>query len=482
MAWIEIDGKDIPLLEPPETHKEMPRRIFHVLFKYKRLISIGFMAMSVPLLAIVLLSPQLYMAATKIFIKPSRAFLNLTPGPQESALSVAPSPESLNSEIQIIKSKTFLTQLEGEFPYTGSRSIFYRDSVYRLQATPVRASSIIQISLVSTDPQWAAKVINRAASLYQEYHVKVRKTPGIEHFYDEQEQRLRKELLKAEQDFKEFQAREGIVDAAKEVDSSLAALATVERNLKETESGIRETEKKIAVLNEQLKTQQATISTSKQVTLDPVFTQIRTRLTQLELEKENLLQRYLPNDRLIVDKEREIAELKKRLEEVNRTTVGSESISLNEVHRRILNEILAARVQLQTLKEKRASEANQVVAYASAAAEKKKKSYEYDRLQQAINTKKEALSLYKKRAEEARISDAMDEQKFSNATILDKANLQPAGLEFWIWALLIGIGSLAVSIGAAFVMHYFDPTIHDEANIEEESGLPVLATIQYYGN
>ena len=56
----------------------------------------------------------------------------------------------------------------------------------------------------------------------------------------------------------------------------------------------------------------------------------------------------------MVDKEREIADLKKRLAEVDKTSVGSESIALNEVHRRILNELLTARVQLQALREKRA--------------------------------------------------------------------------------------------------------------------------------
>ena len=38
MEFLQIDGKEIPLLEPPESHKETPRRLLHVVFKYKRLI------------------------------------------------------------------------------------------------------------------------------------------------------------------------------------------------------------------------------------------------------------------------------------------------------------------------------------------------------------------------------------------------------------------------------------------------------------
>ena len=113
--------------------------------------------------------------------------------------------------------------------------------------------------------------------------------------------------------------------------------------------------------------------------------------------------------------------------------------ALNDVHRRIFNELLAARVQLQSLKEKRASDSNQVASYSSSAASKKKMSYEYDRLQQVVNAKREALAIYKKRAEEARISDAMDEQKFGNAVILERASmpLPTAGRSTLAWFVVI---------------------------------------------
>jgi uncharacterized protein involved in exopolysaccharide biosynthesis len=338
------------------------------------------------------------------------------------------------------------------------------------------------MSLTSTNPDWAVKAVNRAAELYQEQSLNVRRTRGIEKFYDEQDQRLRSELLKAEQDLKEFQQREGIVDAPREVEASLTALATVEKSLKDTDSTMRETEKKIAILEQQLKTQQATVSASKNITVDPAYAAIRGRLTQLELERQSLLQRYLPKDRLVLDKEREIAELKKQLQEVEKTTVGSENIALNAVHQRILNELLSAKVQLQALREKSVSDANQVETYASMAADKKKKSYEYDRLQQIVNTKKEALALYQKRGEEARISDAMDEQKFSNVVILERASLPlaPAGFPTFFWFLIIGFFSSAIALGVAFVVNYFDPTVQDEAYVEDAFGVPVLATIQHY--
>jgi capsular polysaccharide biosynthesis protein len=99
-----------------------------------------------------------------------------------------------------------------------------------------------------------------------------------------------------------------------------------------------------------------------------------------------------------------------------------------------------------------------------------------------VNAKKEALALYKKRAEEARISDAMDEQKFGNAFILERASmpLPPAGRSTLLWFFVITFLSAAISVGLAFGINYFDPAVQDESYVEQEFGLPILATIQHY--
>jgi uncharacterized protein involved in exopolysaccharide biosynthesis len=196
------------------------------------------------------------------------------------------------------------------------------------------------------------------------------------------------------------------------------------------------------------------------------------------------LQRYTQEDRMVKDKQKEIDDLKKKLETVKPTAVGSESISLNDVHRRILNELLGARVQLKALNEKKAALTKQVDSYSSGAADKKRKGFDYDRLLRDVNVKKANLDLYKQKAEEARISDAMDEQKFSNAYILERASppLRKAGKSFMLLAMVTLIGAAGAAIAAAFGIEYFNSTLRNESDIEDQIGLPVLATIQSYGD
>ena len=492
MDWVQIDGKEIPLLEAPERYEDPPRRILYVLFKHKLMICVIFVSLIVPMFLYLLFRPTEYTAEAKVLINPNREILNISPTGGQKSVSMSLSSEAINTEIQIIKSPELAESLVADMDRASGRNRseaeIRRDARGirgLLTVTPVQRTSLIQISITSPhNPEWAASVVNRAAELYLVQQLKVRKPQGIEEFYDEQEKRLRAGLLDAEEALKAFQDKEKIIDAPQEVMAGLSALQSFERGSKETDSLIRETEQKITILDDQLKQQKATVSSSWGVTVNPVYSQIRTKLTQLELERDSLLQRYTAEDRLVKDKEKEIAELKKNLETVKPTEVGSESISLNSTHQRILNELLQARVLLRGLNEKKVNLTRQVESYSAAAADKKRKGFDYDRLLRDVTAKKENLDLYKKRAEEARISDAMDERKFGNAYILERASLplRRAGHSAFVLMLITIIGSMGIAVAAAFGMEYLNKTLRNESDVEEQVGLPVLATIQYYGD
>jgi len=500
MDWLQIEGTQIPLLEAPQKYENPPRRILYVIFKHKQLIRAIFLLLSVPMCLYLLFRPSQYFASSKVLIKPSRGFLSISPstGGREDSLNLFPTPEIINSEIEIIRSPHLLERLAKDVPFPDrsdgkTQPVLTAEQAKRdgrrlrsfLTASPAKNANIIDITVTSPYAQdWTARAANRAAELYLEEHVKAHKTAGVEEFYDEQEKKLRAELTKAEDAQKAFQEKEKIIDAPQELNAQLAALASFDRSLKETDSSIRETEQRIAMLDDQLKQQKATISSATSITPNPVYQQMQTKLTQLEIERDGLLQRYMPEDRLVKDKQKEIDELKKNLEKIKPTSVGSESISLNDVHRRILNELLGARVQLKGLNEKRGALMQQVENYSASAADTKRKGFEYDRLVSEVNATKQNLDLYKKKAEEARISDAMDERKFSNAYILDRASvpLPQAGRSFMQLLIVILIGAAGVAVAAAFGLEYFNRTLRNEGDIEEQLGLPVLATIQYYGD
>ena len=94
MDFLQIEGKEIPLLEAPQHYEDPPRRILYVLFKHKQLICVIFVLLIVPMFFYLLFRPTEYFAAAKVLINPSREFLNISPTGGGGSATMYPSPRS----------------------------------------------------------------------------------------------------------------------------------------------------------------------------------------------------------------------------------------------------------------------------------------------------------------------------------------------------------------------------------------------------
>ena len=165
MDFLQIEGTQIPLLEAPQKYENPPRRILYVIFKHKQLIRAIFLLLSMPMCLYLLFRPAEYVASSKVLIKPSREFLNVSPssGPQGGGSgSLYLSPEIINTEIQIIKSPELAERLVRDVPFQDQANgktrrtlteAEIRQDVCRMRGllvlSLVRNSNLIDISIVS---------------------------------------------------------------------------------------------------------------------------------------------------------------------------------------------------------------------------------------------------------------------------------------------------------------------------------------------
>src|SRR5215475_5357446 len=165
MDFIQIDGKEIPLLEAPQGYEDPPRRILYVLFKHKQLICVIFILLIAPMFFYLLFRTQEYIATAKVLLNPSREFLNVSPTGVGGSGAMYPSPEVINTELQIIKSPELAERLAAEIPFPydpngkNRSEVEIRRDAGRIRGlltpTPVRGSNLIQISVTSPEePAW----------------------------------------------------------------------------------------------------------------------------------------------------------------------------------------------------------------------------------------------------------------------------------------------------------------------------------------
>jgi uncharacterized protein involved in exopolysaccharide biosynthesis len=95
-----------------------------------------------------------------------------------------------------------------------------------------------------------------------------------------------------------------------------------------------------------------------------------------------------------------------------------------------------------------------------------------------VKAEEENYLSYQKKQEEARISDQMDTSRISNVVIADAATVPalPATSHLLLAVLGIPLGIL-VSVGAAFVSDYFDPSFRSADEVWDVLQLQVLAAL-----
>jgi len=104
-------------------------------------------------------------------------------------------------------------------------------------------------------------------------------------------------------------------------------------------------------------------------------------------------------------------------------------------------------------------------------------------LVRAAKTEEENYLLYLRKQEEARITDALDQKRIFNASIVQPATVPilPSGPQR-SWILLLG-GLLAsfLSVGSAFVFEYLNPSFRTPDEVEEVLDVPVFAAMPNVG-
>jgi uncharacterized protein involved in exopolysaccharide biosynthesis len=101
----------------------------------------------------------------------------------------------------------------------------------------------------------------------------------------------------------------------------------------------------------------------------------------------------------------------------------------------------------------------------------------------AAKADEENYMLYLRKAEEARISDALDRQRFSNVVVAEPATVPFASQGRWLLVVVLG-GFLASLVSAilAFLADRWDPSFRTPEEVESFLGSPVVAAFPKNGN
>jgi chain length determinant protein EpsF len=196
----------------------------------------------------------------------------------------------------------------------------------KLDATPSRESSVINISYKGVEPIFAATMANAFSESYIAVSLKLKMDPAIKasHYLSEQTKVLRENLQKAQEILSKYQQEHGLTSILDtyDVESSKLRDLSTQYSLMQSQAIDANSRRNDAAKN---------MSDSPDVALNPVIQNLRVSLVTAESKLAEMGQRYSRNHPAYIAAEAEAAKLRSQLQtEIDRTVVGlSNSANIN---------------------------------------------------------------------------------------------------------------------------------------------------------
>jgi uncharacterized protein involved in exopolysaccharide biosynthesis len=476
------------------------RDLLAIGFRQRRLIINVFLGIFSIAVVIGFLLPRKYEAQMKILVRHERAESVVSPereAPVQWRTEV--SEEELQSEAELIKSRDLLTKVvvacdlqnlgssslwnkSGEGDQKVSRAVLSLEK--NLTVQPIKLTNLIGVSYKSKDPQLAAKVLNSLASLYLEKHLAMHRAPGEYDFFHQQAEDYRKALATAEEKLTNFSQDEGVVNPALEKEISVRKLAELEAESTGARANMAESKERIATLEAQLATLPNRETTQVRTSDNPQLMQnLKSRLLELELKRTELLTKFEPTYRPVQEVEEQIAQTKAAITAAEKAPLRDETTDRDPTYEALRSELAKTKTELAATHARTAATSSLIRTYRAQSEQLDRKELRQQDMLRAAKADEENYMLYLRKAEEARISDALDRQRFSNVVVAEPATVPFISQGRWLLVVVLGgfLASLA-SVILAFLADRLDPSFRTPEEVESFLGSPVVAAFPKNGN
>lgn len=485
------------------------REFLTVIFARKLLLIAIFIAIVTTGMAVTLMMEPTYESSMKILVTRDRIDPQVSVGEGRPDLRAEISDEDFNSEMEILQSRQVLEAVINELNlaqatdkqpsgmiagWRAGAAGFYR-SLHKqaepppmeralnkissnLEVVSVKKSRIIKVTYRDADPERAAQILNTLYRKYADHHLELHQNSQAAQVFGEQTKELGQKLNDATNALKQFDSKHGVLSVAAQKDLLMQQFYTMQSQANAARTEVLETEKRIAELKAQLATQPERIQTETRTRVETQG-RLKEEVAKLELQRTEVRQKYQADQRPVLDVEQRLAQAKELLVREEQAPSQERAFALNETHRRLMNDLLSAQANLTALTEREKNLSSLTAQYQARMIELDQKGFEKSDLELARKATEEDYMVYRKKAQEAEIVNALNREKIVNVNLADAAgvNYKPVSPKLMTNLMVfIIIGLIAALVGALLAEH-ISPVVRGENSVRRQLGLEVLATI-----
>ena len=324
-------------------------------------------------------------------------------------------------------------------------------SAFYVAAKP--KSSIVDIAFKHENPAVAQLTVDRIIEEYLEFRRDVF-VDGASTLIGDRREATEKQLATLDRALSRFMAKNNIGDFDSERTGSRKRTEELRTQLNTLQASISETEAALASTEAALRNTPETIN----LQIDDRASQ---RVAQAELERKQLLAKYLPTSDPVKAKEREIAELRQLIAGANGNAIGGRRVGPNTVHQALETRFNTLRATAISLREKEFTVQQQLNDTSAKTARLTALDPTYQNMLREKKSLEVRLSALNLREQDALVEQAQAETQTENVKVINKATLPRKGRNMKkIVQFLSVVGAAMTALLLGLLGTFLDPTVY----------------------
>lgn len=335
---------------------------------------------------------------------------------------------------------------------------------------------LIRISVRYTIPEVAAVLANAIAEAFvARLNREARAEATNERqFIESQLKAVRAELQRLDKQIAEVKRQLNMVDVSEETKALVNSIKTYTAELLMAETELRGAMRAREQLQQILASEQPFVPIRKE---NPVLAEMEKRLAELEAQRTQLLNRYLPNHPTIKRLDEQITALRKEIaQRQSERIVEVPDAAPNPRYASLYQQILDAERRRMELEERRKALATLLQQTQQQLQKFPEQQRRLGDLTRQLQVLEQAYMSLLSRLQDAQIREAA---RLGNATIADIAVVpsKPVGPDLVRVLLMALLGGLGFGLGLSLLLEFVKTTVTSSDELKHLLGVPVLSVI-----
>ncbi|GAA3755225.1 exopolysaccharide transport family protein [Terriglobus aquaticus] len=458
--------------------------VVEAIFRRGRLFAFLVLAIMAAVLAITVLIPRQYKSEAKLIVQNVRQATPLSAtAPVHQTTQDDVSQSEINSEVDLLQSPMVAHMAVGA-PVGGVQTNRAQQEIDRvahhLKVDPVHQTNLINLSYTAHTADQANRELQRVIDSYFEARAGHSMGEGAATFFNGQLEAAQRQLDADQQALTAYGLKHDISDLDDEKKLQLQRVSSLQDQLALLDSQIAMQRTRSAHQEEQLQNTPAR-SRGMERTITNQYSQERltTSLVDLENRRAELVRRYAPSDRQILELDDKIANTKLAISDAASKPAAENATEVNPVYQQLSTAVAMSQGELTGLQAQRSVLQHQFDQAQNRLDELEKSTTDVNALKRNLEQARTDYNLYAQRKADARISAELDKMKLFDVSLVQPPYstgepIRPRPVLYAVTGLVFAL------LFATVVVVYLDTSsgfLYTPGQLDNLTGTRTLATL-----